>query len=243
MMKHQFVTTAIFAGLLVVGTPYAQVHAQVGPDYGKAVKDAEVAEPQEITTQLVAIVPSNHQLVWRGAPDHLQVKVVTWTNWNGYDNLPGKPYTTTRETWVTAVPQVKFICNQFPKQPEALTLRLEQFMGLPANNGKTKFVEMWVKPADLFRPCPDPEITDHECEVDFPNSALVSINQSHVDWFNKLKSQSYTGTPGYPWTRLGYTYDWGNPYSVVGASEFVVKPGATVDIDSVTPTSGYCQAF
>ena len=27
----------------------------------------------------------------------------------------------------------------------------------------------------------------------------------------------------YPWTRLGYTYDWGNPRNLVGLSEFVLR--------------------
>jgi hypothetical protein len=239
MKKSLFVSTLWVS--ILASTPCLPLQAQTGsPNYPDAVKDAETAEPQEISTQLVAIVPYNQQLVWRGAPDNLQVKVVTWTNWNGYDDLQGKSYTATREIWVTAVPQVKYLCNWFPKEPQALTLRLEQFLGLPANNGKTKFVEMWVKPADLFRPCADPEISDHECELDFPASPVATINQSHIDWFNKLKGQSY-GERGYPWTRLGYTYDWGNPHSEMGASEFVVKPGATVDIDTVAPTGGYCQ--
>jgi len=240
MNKRLLTTTFLFSTLASLSN-YPLQAQMIGPNYDNAVKDAEVADPQEISTQLLAIVPFNPQLVWRGNSDNLQVKVVTWTNWNGYDELPGKPYTATREIWVTAVPQVKQICQQFPQRPEMLTRRLEQFLGLPANNGKLKFVEMWVKPADLFRPCPDPEISDHECELDFPTSSLVSINPSHIEWFNQLKSRSYGNAQGYPWTRLGYTYDWGNPYSEVGASEFVIKPQATVDIETVIPTAGYCQ--
>jgi hypothetical protein len=30
-------------------------------------------------------------------------------------------------------------------------------------------------------------------------------------------------TWGYPWTRLGYSYDWGNPKNPVGLSEFVLR--------------------
>ena len=32
----------------------------------------------------------------------------------------------------------------------------------------------------------------------------------------------------YPWTRLGYTYDWGNTTDHEGVSEFVIVPGTTV---------------
>jgi hypothetical protein len=45
---------------------------------------------------------------------------------------------------------------------------------------------------------------------------------------------------GYPWTRLGYTYDWGNPESEVGLSEFVVAAGSTVSIEAVSDNETYC---
>ena len=44
----------------------------------------------------------------------------------------------------------------------------------------------------------------------------------------------------YPWTRLGYAYDWGNPQSEVGLSEFVIKKGALVQIHAVTFIDDYC---
>jgi hypothetical protein len=45
---------------------------------------------------------------------------------------------------------------------------------------------------------------------------------------------------GYPWTRLGYTYDWGNPESEVGLSEFVVAAGSMVGIEAVSDNETYC---
>ena len=60
------------------------------------------------------------------------------------------------------------------------------------------------------------------------------------NWFNRLKSESY-GENGYPWTRLGYTYDWGNPKGEVGLSEFIIKSGATIKIHSVIGTLDYSK--
>jgi hypothetical protein len=45
----------------------------------------------------------------------------------------------------------------------------------------------------------------------------------------------------YPWTQLGYTYDWGNPESEVGLSEFVIRKGSTVVIKSVSNLDEYCR--
>ena len=44
------------------------------------------------------------------------------------------------------------------------------------------------------------------------------------------------GPDGYPWTRQGYTYDWGGR-TKFGLSEFVIKKGVPVKIKSVTTPS------
>jgi hypothetical protein len=49
--------------------------------------------------------------------------------------------------------------------------------------------------------------------------------------------------PGYPYTRLGYTYDWAVDAraSHYGASEFVVAPGSTARAVRITATDDYCK--
>lgn len=208
--------------------------------YLQAVQDAATVEPQEISKNLIPIVETNTDLVWEGQPGSRRVLVLTWTSWNGYDDKMGQSIVTTRETWVTAAPGLKNFCTHYAADSAKLTLRLEQLLGLPPNNGKTKFVEMWVTPQDLFRPAPDPEISDQEAGLTFPQSKFLTVSEAYVSWFNDLSSQSY-GENGYPWTRLGYTYDWGNPNSEVGLSEFVINTGATIEIEGVTNTQEYCK--
>ncbi len=130
--------------------------------------------------------------------------------------------------------------------------RLVQALGLHPAYDYDVILEFWVDPAHLFRPSADPEITDHEAElatkvtddfwvfpgernpfvayssnlfVDHSGSNPVPFKQWYTD---RAKSIYDVGDPndpttwGYPWTRLGYTYDWGNPKNHVGLSEFVV---------------------
>jgi hypothetical protein len=47
---------------------------------------------------------------------------------------------------------------------------------------------------------------------------------------------------GYPWTRLGYTYNWRPGTDKYGASEYVVRKGATVNVLDVIPYQQYCAA-
>lgn len=208
--------------------------------YLQAVQDAATVEPQEISKNLIPIVETNTDLVWEGQPGSRRVLVLTWTSWNGYDDKVGQSIVTTRDTWVTAAPELKNFCTTYNSPQSNLTLRLEQLLGLPPANGKTKFVEMWVTPQDLFRPAPDPEISDQEAGLTFPQSKFLTVSETYVSWFNDLSGQSY-GENGYPWTRLGYTYDWGNPTSEVGLSEFVINTGATIEVEGVTNTEEYCR--
>ncbi len=211
--------------------------------YADALQDAKVAEPDEIVDTLTAITPDNTKLTWQDD----RVLVVTWTSWNGYDGLVGQETKLGREVWVTAVPQLQSFCQSYAAtNATPLILRLEQLLGLPVNNGKTRFVQMWVNPADMLRPSPDGEVDDTVAELEMPGPERFPSQQAyefHRDWFNlQLSLQAYDDpSKGYPWTRLGYTYDWGNPASEVGLSEFVVAAGSTVTIEAVSANETYCQ--
>ena len=213
--------------------------------YAAALQDAKVADPEEIFDGLTAIIPDNATLTWEPAGE--RVLVSTWTSWNGYDTQVGMEIPLTREVWVTAVPQLQGFCQTYAATAETpLTLRLEQLLGLPPNNGKTRVVEMWVNPADLFRPSPDGEIDDTVAELELPGPERFASQQDyefHRDWYNlQLSIDDYDNpAKGYPWTRLGYTYDWGNPDSEVGLSEFVITAGSTIKIENVYETTAYCM--
>jgi hypothetical protein len=209
----------------------AELHKQ----YMQAVEDAKTADPDEVSKNLVAIVPDNKDLFWKADAGEKWVLMLTWTSSAEFDGKEGEYIGLGDRVWVTAVPELKNFCKKNKLPPEKVVLRLEQLMGLPPGTGKTKFVEIWTLPDDIFRPAPDYEITDTEAQINFPSQASETYKNS----FNELKKNAY-GENGYPWTRLGYTYDWGNPESEVGLSEFVLKKGATVRVHSVSDTVGYC---
>lgn len=74
-------------------------------------------------------------------------------------------------------------------------------------------------------PCSDS--TNATCSEQFPNW----VSSDHVKWIaNQMLSsyviaEAHTEAYSYPWTRLGYTYDW--------------KPGAVV-VKSKEPYAAYC---
>ncbi len=208
-------------------------------EYRIAVEDASKPEPSEISNELTPITDYNKDLVWDGIPGKSRIRVVTWTSYAGYDNKEGQTLTTPIDIWVTVVPELKDFISEHGLRYDAMTTRLEQLLGLPPKNGKTRFVELWVDPKDLFRPSPDPEIIDRESSLQFPNSRFITVSPEHVKWINNLRETSY-GEKGFPWTQLGYTYDWGgDPNSDIGLSELVIAKDSQVIIHSVTLNEDY----
>ncbi len=202
--------------------------------YSLAVEDASMPEPDEVVTDLIAITPDNTDLDFD--PEG-RVRMVTWTSYNGYDEMEGQPMALGVEVWTTAAPELQSFCRGLGLQEAALTLRLEQRMGLPPGNGKDRIVTLWIPPDGLFRPSPDPEIDDATASLESP----PGTDPAHVQWISDLRAASY-GVDGYPWTQLGYTYDWSpDAESVVGLSEFVARAGTEVIIDSVVSQDEYCR--
>ena len=242
--RNVFAAVALLAIILLVLFFSSQRQATVLDDsstnlsalYQSAVLDAKTVAPYKIYSNLVPITNSNEALVRDTAG---RVLFVTWTSWTGYDDQVGHDVLLSREAWVTVSPQLANYCQVLPKSVNR-TLYLEALIGLPPGNGKTRFVELYADSRDLFRPCADSEITDSVCGLVFPQDTTSDYRA----WFERLNATSY-GANGYPWTRLGYTYNWAKAGSQdysdkVGLSEFVVRQNATVHIHAVSSLEQYC---
>lgn len=171
------------------------------------------------------------------------------------------------DAWVTAVPQLKEFAKNYiatEKNGFNLTDRIEQYLGLlpsspPYSVSQNKlFIEMWVRPQDLERPCLDAEIIDGSCMYDPDESdaaklppafrdmsQFIPMTSEHKAWYNAEKKSKYTGDWAMPWTRFGYTYDWGSPkkstgkLAAGGASEYKIKYNSLVLINDIIPTDAY----
>jgi hypothetical protein len=247
--------------------------------YSSAVADARTVTPSEISRSLTPITNENPNLVWENGVVGSRLLVVTWLGDAGkyyqcsdpggcIGNTSciegGECPTYKYDSWVTVVPEIKNFFGNFLPQP----LRIAQLLGLPpeyavkGNPSEAKYMlELWVSPKDLFRPCPDTEISDTTCETGFPADMFRMLDLSnkvrategtdygvfktYSSWFNNRTRNIYTmGSSPYPWTRLGYTYDWGSS-NHTGLSEFVLharkENGSTISvgIKSVKSTAEY----
>lgn len=202
--------------------------------YELAVQDAMVAEENEICSDLIAITPGNSYINWSGTEDDQRVLVVTWTKYPDSFPKDSTICNTWGEIWVTVVPEMEdwFLQNYSPGKD--YVHRSEELLGLPRNKGYTHFIEMWVHPADLWRPSPDNEITDNTAQIPIP----ADMDSSYQNWYRDNIIYSYFPLR-YPWTRLGYTYDWGNPETEIGLSEFVLKNNSQILVHNVYDNESY----
>jgi hypothetical protein len=97
-------------------------------------------------------------------------------------------------------------CTNFATEQSAapLTFRIQQVLGSPPTEVvRSQFAEYWVRSADLIRLAPDPGISDHQAELDFPVSQeIVTINDAYKAWFLEHKAPSTTSPypgPGRVW--------------------------------------------
>jgi hypothetical protein len=198
--------------------------------------------PEKVYTNLVSITPQNDNLIRKRINNEDYILMVTWKqNISFYEKyLDSTHYNTGNHLmWVTTAPE---LAQRMKKEKtKNVNLRLKQLLGLPPNAVYSYFIEFWVKPQDLFRPCPDSEITDNKCDLCFSENA----DSLYVAWINENRVSRYYQCQideKYPWTQLGYTYDW-NPKnkSHIGLSEFVIRENKNIIIKAIYTTEDYLK--
>lgn len=200
--------------------------------YKNAVIDAMIADSNEISNDLIDINLNNSYLIWKNinGKKHLLVTTIT-THQNSY-KVNDSTTTFWGETWVTVVPEMLDYFSTYKYYTDSiLQLNVLQLLGMPASDKKYIVAEFWVDADSLFRPCPDNEITDKKADLYFPTNS----NSEYKKWFNDNILYSYfpeENQIAYPWTRLGYTYNWASGANEIGLSEFVVKKNTKIYIHS-----------
>ena len=235
-----------------VAAPEPPATDPVEAAYITGVADARFATPAEVSTQLIALVPDNPALQW---DQDGRVLMSTWTKAQYYSDpayVPGYAYPLYGESWFSTAGQVQAICSAQGLEGEALDLRVEQALGLPPGGSYDSFADVWVHPSDLIRPCADPAVDTTTCAVAAPMSSsgpddvawdCAAPEGEHQQWMcNTWASRYGVSEPlaRYPWTALGYTYDWHDLDEPEGVSEFVAEGGTEVVFERLRSTAEYC---
>jgi hypothetical protein len=211
--------------------------------YRRAIDEARLPRAAALDKDLVSIPPDK------------PVELVAWMRKDQADRLKGPSgewiQAAPSDTWVTVEPYLREFCRRFGQDRKAdeakLTQRLEQRLGLSPSSSKTNFVRLRLQQpwADaIFRPCSDPAADHPACMTGPPSSS----SPDYLQWFLQQYYSSYGQTliGEFPWTALGYTFDWAlgedkqHPFQRYGESEFVVRKNAPIEILEVLTTAQYC---
>lgn len=198
--------------------------------YNQSVINSAYVSASKISNNLIPITQDNRNLIFTTIDGEKYIQVVTWKG-------SPKPFPENADTlqiwtgdsvdiWVTMAPEVKSKVRRIDSNH--VSTRIKQLLGLPPYAGYSTFVTMWVRPQDIYRPCPDSETNDKSCMVSFPNGT----SPEYKDWINSQRISRFFGSDTawrFPWTELGYTYDW-YPQNTThqGCSEFVIRRNAKV---------------
>ena len=180
---------------------------------------------------LVIIDSTSDKVTWNPEKDKV-LMVVAHDTPDSYE--PGKPVTVENGLRVFSDREFLDWYRLNKSDVRNWPLRLRQLLGLSREDKITHFSTLWVDPKNIIRSAYNPDITSSEMACRFEDgddSQLDSIGMWHRNWFDKAWSTSYRSRGGHPWTRLGYTYDWGaEGRDKYGLSEFLVIGDATVTV-------------
>lgn len=207
--------------------------------YEHSIVDAAVATPAK-ARNLVPLPPTD------------KVRVLSWVSTLKELCAGGQTqceYTVGKYgMFVTLAGEVQRKCRTWGLTGAALRLRLEQLHGLPPDQPiqylKARFVVLEAPTAQLLRPCLGLDEADPghpRCGPDIKQSDRLWPLAAVGDQMARSYVAGSPNTTGYPFTRLGYTYDW-NEQSPdhYGASEFVLAPGTVTQVLEQMPTDAYC---
>jgi hypothetical protein len=234
---------SIFTVRPAAGQPY---HRRIPPSPVTAEHTRLLAEYERALFDS-AVYQSDHLRPLRPltADEHGEVLVATLTSLDGKvgELLP----IAGAGVWVTGVPEVRDICREFTGD---VVMQLRQLLGLPPDAHEPRMIVLRVKAADIFRPAVDPNVfTTSPCQqlhdapvpADCGNVFPSATTPSHYAWIATQSFALHQLPHGYPWTHLGYTYNWTPNHDRYGASEYIIRPGAPALIRrNVTPEE-YCR--
>lgn len=214
--------TALTTSLICfhVNKPTEQTHLTYEQLYRASVIDSITVEDDEIFP-LVTLTPGSDMATFRDG----KVLLMTY-NRRPERYVAGTTLTLTGEVWTITE---KELYSWYYKNRNGVTdwsMRFKQLVGVPPDGVYTHMTAMWVSLSDIRRPAYLTDITDPHMQAALPETA----DADYVSWFHGNIIWSYFDS-AYPWTRLGYTYDWAADSGEYGLTEFWVAPGAVVTVE------------
>ncbi len=200
--------------------------------YAKAMNDAKEAEADEIEV-LVTLTPESNMATWN--EDGTKVLLLSWHEYpESY--IADESFTCSNgDIWAFTDKEILSWYDGNAKDVADWELRLEQLIGLPVITEYTHVSAFWVDIDEVIRPAYQLDVTEQMSADLLDGSALGG----YKPWFDDNAEYSYSEETPYPWTRLGYTYDWADNGKEYGLSEFLILAGSVIEVEWTKSTDEF----
>lgn len=189
--------------------------------YELAMEDSMIAEEDEIQ-ELVALTEDDNLVTW---DEEGRVLLLSYHSYP--DSYPAGEDVVLEwgSVWAFTDKELEAVYEVEKDSVEDWTLRLEQLIGLQEDSGYTVITGMWVEVEDVTRPAYQSDATDDT----MTNAFSEEVDEEYKEWFDENILDSYF-YGAYPWTRLGYTYDWADNGTEYGVTEFLIAKGSEIEV-------------
>ncbi|MGV8057868.1 MAG: autotransporter domain-containing protein [Smithellaceae bacterium] len=248
----------IFWLCALIFLPLMTFASELTPNYAESLQLAidHSANPAGWTAPSLFVIPdttvgTTEGLIYDGGK--LIVRTATKSRnykWNYVGQAGYKIYgsATTDAAWVTAGNDATRFLTASGTNGSNVTTILERGLGMDATGTHDAIIEYAVDTQYIMRPTRNPDITQYlpgQYGTNLPfvkpagmtDAAYANFTAYYENW----KTSAY-GAYAFPWTQLGYTFFWGNGYTLAqinGMSEFIILGQSPVEIYGIYATQSY----
>ncbi len=194
--------------------------------FENAVRDAVFADEDEVLP-LVNISKDDENVIF--SEDGKRVLVAFMHKYP--DSYPAGETITLQwgNVWCVSAGEFHSWMKNNNEKVEDWTQRIHQVMGMPYSKEYTTVTALWVDTDLVYRPA---NVTDPNAEMktELQPTGDEEFDATYKEWFDGNIIWSYFDS-AFPWTRLGYTYDWADNGKEYGLSEFLVFSGAEATVE------------
>lgn len=200
--------------------------------YAASVEDARQAEENEILP-LVTLTSDSDMVTWNA--DGTKVLLLSWHE-HPDRYIAGESFTCTDgDIWTFTDKEILSWYDENAEGVDDWELRLKQLIGLPASAEYTHVSAFWVDMEEVIRPAYQLDVTKQMSPELLDGSGLGA----YKPWFDDNAEYSYSEDTPYPWTRLGYTYDWAEGDDEYGLSEFLILADSVIEVEWTKTTDEF----
>jgi hypothetical protein len=195
--------------------------------YNASFEDVKKIEPNDVQT-LVCLTPDDDYAEFNSLG---QVKLLTIHSQDSFYKEGEEITLNSNKIWAfTEKEMAEYlldVIDEVGNKEIDLNTYLFSALGISPNNDYTHISSLYVDLGNIKRPAYDIDPTKQISGEEI----FSTSDEDYISWFNTNLVNSYYGDNKKPWTRLGYTYNWIEPFYTYGLTEFIIDENSKCNVE------------